>query len=127
MQAHAHKKERESTIVCPKCHAVNLATQKSCGKCGYVFPIRGPKKGQKLGAEFGAVNYSANMGGQEIELGDGEGEEEPQIPKYMAEKEKSEGHIASRKEWLKCPRCGADVGTDAKRCIRCGQKIMKNR
>jgi ribosomal protein L40E len=122
MQAHVHKKERESTVVCPKCHAVNLATQKSCGRCGYIFPIKGPKKGQKLDADFGAINYSANMGGQEVEMGE---EEEPKIPRHMAEKEKSEGHISSRKEWLKCPRCGADVGMDAKRCLKCGHKFGK--
>ncbi|MFH1306505.1 MAG: hypothetical protein ABIH83_02500 [Candidatus Micrarchaeota archaeon] len=125
MQTHKHKKEKENVVKCPRCGAGNVATQKRCGKCGYVFPDRGPKKGQN-GAIFdagGGKPPQINIEGQ-IQ----EGEEEipaPPVPKEMSEKGKSEGMMKERGEWQKCPKCGADVSVALKRCSRCGLKKVR--
>ena len=55
MQAQMTKKEKTPVVFCPRCHAQNLATQKQCGKCGYVFPAKGSFKGEKRPAMPGTL------------------------------------------------------------------------
>ncbi len=137
MQAQMSKKEKSPVVFCPRCHAQNLASQSRCGKCGYVFPAKGAYKGEKKGQMPGMpppmVPVSTPMpgsGGMAGEMGGVEGqpgaeaEEPPKLtrPKHIPEKGVSEGPMASHGKWLSCPRCGADIKPDAKRCVRCGYR-----
>ncbi|MDE1798390.1 MAG: zinc-ribbon domain-containing protein [Candidatus Micrarchaeota archaeon] len=139
MQAQVHKKEKSPVVFCPRCHAQNLASQSRCGKCGFVFPVKDAYKGEKKGVMPGrpaaapASTSTANPMGMgappgALEAGgesraDGAGEpSKPTRPKSIPEKGVSEGLLSSRGQWVNCPRCGADLKPDAKRCIRCGYK-----
>lgn len=149
MQAQMQKKDKSPVVFCPRCHAQNMASQSRCGKCGYVFPTKGSYKGEKKGKMPGAPDAGAppmvpaanpapaggpmGMGGGPAGGMGGEGgegqpsggsDEPPKLtrPKAIPEKGVSEGPMASHGNWVTCPRCGADLKADAKRCSRCGYK-----
>jgi len=61
MQTHVHKKEKSPTIICPKCGASNLTSQKSCGKCGFRFERRGGEANRE-GRLFGNVSGARGVG-----------------------------------------------------------------
>ena len=137
MQAQVEKKDKLPVIKCPRCHAENLVIQDQCGKCGFVFPKDTPYKKKDrdnpMFARAPARNPMAppaqngnEMGGtpREDEAGQTGGQEipKPTRPKHIPERGASEGLCVSRGEWRLCPRCGADVAQDAKRCLRCGWK-----
>ncbi|MFH1094768.1 MAG: zinc-ribbon domain-containing protein [Candidatus Micrarchaeota archaeon] len=136
MQAQVEKKDKLPVIKCPRCHAENLVIQDQCGRCGFVFPKDTPyKKKDKDNPMFnrtpvrnpaaGAPDPNALMGNRPGAQEEGEEEggiPKPTRPKHIPEKGVSEGLRVSRGKWLLCPRCGADVAQDAKRCPRCGWK-----
>ena len=136
MQAHVHKKDKIPVIICPRCNAENLVIQSQCGKCGYVFPKDTPYKKSDAGRAMlertprrNPLNPMAPPSQQEMDAQEGEGGEEggsvipkPVRPKSIPERGASEGLRIARGKWLLCPRCGADVAQDAKRCSRCGWK-----
>jgi ribosomal protein L40E len=135
MQAQMHKKDKSPVIRCPRCHAENLAVQSRCGKCGYVFPTKGSFKGERkgendngmgdgMGAPVPPPIPGSGIGGG-IENPDPPASDEPPKltrPKHIPESGVSEGLVKSRGQWMSCPRCGADVKPDAKRCVRCGHR-----
>lgn len=130
------KKESTPVIKCPRCHASNLTSQSKCGKCGYIFPHARAKNSSfdpslgaantSSGGEAEAIDENIGVEGGGSEEVEGAGEElppEPEVPKHLIGKGQSEGPLTSRGEWRQCPRCGADLKPDMKRCIKCGLKI----
>lgn len=69
----------------------------------------------------------STIGGTENGAGEAGATSEAQKPKSAHEKIEThtEGIISQRGEWLKCPRCEADVKADTVRCPRCGWKVGK--
>ncbi len=122
------KRDTENVIICPRCGAKNLSSQKRCGKCGYVFPAKEIKKGQKMDIEpfsnATGMNDNTNNAPQEIE---NEQEHELQIPKSLMTRAKSEGHLRSIAIKTICSICGAQNSPHSKRCIKCGKKFVEKK
>lgn len=146
MQAQVQKKDRQPIIYCPRCHAQNLGVQARCGKCGYVFPLVGAYKGKKRsmmgadaptppvvaprpapapgfgGGDAGGSGADGGMGGDPSNP-DANPPILPTRPKHIPESGMKEGPLGTRGAHKSCPRCGADLRMDARRCVRCGTKI----
>lgn len=136
MQAQVQKKDKSPVVRCPRCGAENVAAQDRCGRCGFVFPVEKAHRGQRVGARApmmpGGAPPTAGAPEPSFSGGDwmdgtemaepGQPPSGPVTPKKLLSRGVSEGLVRDRGAWKNCPRCGADLKPDAKRCIRCGFK-----
>ena len=128
------KRDNENVIICPRCMAKNLSSQKKCGRCGYVFPHKEIEKGkQKRDNEAFGMGFDPNLsqGAQGLEQQDQTQEQqepsEPQISRTLMARAQSEGHIRGISIKTICDVCQAQNSPHSKRCIKCGKRFIEKK